>query len=182
MAASRKKIGILGGAFDPPHLGHLDVCTWLLLKQELDEVWVVPCFIHPFNKSMAPFEDRYKMCLFTFNTLGLRNVIVSDVERQLGGISYTVRTLEHFTAKYPEHEFHFIVGADNLAEQKKWKDIEKIIKLAPLIQVPRGQGSPIPDISSSEIRKLISSGDERYLEYISKDVAVYMLTNSLYRA
>ena len=92
MGKRREQVAIFGGAFDPPHNGHVAICTSLLDRGDVDRVRVVPCFRHPFGKPLSDFDDRYRMCCLAFDRLG-RRIVVDDIERRMGGVSHTVRTL-----------------------------------------------------------------------------------------
>lgn len=173
-----KKIGIFGGSFNPPHVGHVDICKYLFASGACDQIWVVPCFLHPFGKPLASFEDRLTMCRFTFQEFR-EKVWVTDVERRLGGISHTVRTIQHFKYQHTDKEFALIVGKDVAGEKEDWKDFERIKKLAATIDIPRGPASPITDISSTEIRRRIRSGEE-FSKFVAMPVAVYIITHGLY--
>lgn len=173
-----ENIGIFGGSFNPPHVGHADICRHLLGNNIVDEIWIVPCFQHPFNKPLAPFDDRLTMCRFAFQEFK-RRASVSDVERRLGGVSHTVRTIRHFRKQYPRNNFSLIIGADISDEKEDWKDFREIKEMADLIELPRGKDSFITDISSSEIRKKIKNGEE-YSKFIANPVAVYIVTHGLY--
>ena len=172
------KIGILGGSFNPPHIGHVEICRYLLDRGECDQIWVVPCYQHPFGKSLAPFEDRLTMCRFNFQDFGDK-VWVTDVERRLGGVSHTVRTLEHFRFQFPDKKYALIVGSDVAGEKDDWRDFDKIKGVAAVIEVPRGPSSPITNISSTEIRRRIKGG-EKCDQYMMPHVTVYVVTHGLY--
>lgn len=175
----RKRVAILGGSFNPPHVGHTAICKWLFLRGMTDEVWVIPCFQHPFGKSLIEFEHRFAMCKLAFPTLGLP-VHVLDIERTLGGESRTLRTVETLLQQYPEKHFSLVVGEDIEHEKEKWHGYERIVGMVDMIKIPRGPYSPIPDVSSSEIRRRISAG-ESYRELVETEVAVYIVTKALYR-
>ena len=175
----KKRIALFGGSFNPPHLGHVEMCRWLLDRGDLDAVWVIPCFLHPFEKPLVSFEDRYAMCLFAFSPLG-RRVLVIDVERELGGLSHTVRTIKYLAQKYPRYVFQLVTGSDAAAETPAWKDAEEIQKLVSMITVPRGTPSPIPDISSHQVRECVHAR-QPFAHLIPKSVAVYIVTHELYR-
>lgn len=174
------RVGIFGGSFNPPHIGHQAICSWLLKYGGLvDLVCVVPCFIHPFNKKLASFEDRYKMCLFTFKKFG-EKAFVSRIEQTLGGVSHTIRTIKELQKSYPDYTFSLVAGEDIKNYADKWKDFDEIKSLVPLITIPRGPKSPIPDISATVIRDKISRG-ESVAEFLPSEVAVYIVTHGLYR-
>ncbi len=174
----RKRVGIFGGSFDPPHMGHVEICRYLLDHNDVDEIWVVPCFKHPFMKAMAPFEDRLMMCRFAFGQFG-NKVKVMDVEKRLGDISYSLRTVEHLQGENPDIKFSLIMGSDTAKDTSSWKDAEKIRGIVPFLTVPRGPKSHIPDISSTNVRNCIKDG-KRFVELVPTDVAVYIVTHGLY--
>ena len=148
-----KRIAIFGGSFDPPHAGHYEIARRLARRRTVDEVWIVPVYRHPFGKKSAPFGKRLRDCRAFFKSSGPK-VKVKDWERLLGGVSYTVRLLRFLRKRYPRMEFYLAVGSDSYRERRAWKDFEEIRKLARLIVFPRGPGSSIPDISSTQIRRL----------------------------
>lgn len=148
-----KNIAIFGGSFDPPHPGHYEIARRLARRKSLDEVWVVPVFRHPFGKKSAPFAKRLGACRTFFKPLGSK-VKVKDLERRLGGVSYTVRLLRFLKKKYPSRSFFLAVGTDSYRERRAWKNFGEIERLARLIVFPRGPRSPIPNVSSTQIRRL----------------------------
>ena len=148
-----KSIALFGGSFNPPHIGHYEIARRAARRKTIDEVWIVPVYRHPFGKKMASFADRLRGCRSFFKPLGPK-VKVKDWERRLGGTSYTIRLIRHLKKKYPRHKFCLILGADAYRERKEWKDFEAIKKEVGLIVFPRGKKSPIPDVSSTEIRRL----------------------------
>lgn len=175
----RRRVAIFGGSFNPPHLGHREIISWVFARGIVDEVWVVPCFRHPFGKVLEAFEHRISMCRLAFGGLSLP-VRVLNVEGQLGGISYTLRTLEHLKGLYPDIRFSLITGEDVQHEVKLWKEYDRIRDLSDIISIPRGPVSPIPDISSTDIRSRINSS-ESFAEMVEKEVAIYIITKGLFR-
>ena len=178
--AGERRVGLLMGSFDPPHLGHLEICKYLLDRYQCSEIWVIPCFEHPFKKPLSPFGDRMSMCRLTFQEIG-RDVIISDVEKRLGGTSYTVRTLEYLRNEYRGARFALIYGSDIKDETSQWKDFKRIEIMADLIEVPRGPDSPIPDISATDIRRRVKNG-EGFKDLVPVSVGVYIVTHGLYHA
>ena len=146
-----KKIVLFGGSFNPPHAGHFEIAKRVGRRRGVDEVWVLPVYRHPFGKKMEPFEDRLRLCRQHFRLLAPK-VKVKDLERRLGGVSWTIRTLRHLRQQHPTWKFSIILGADTYRQRKSWKDFEAIRQMADLIVFPRGPRSPIPDISSTKIR------------------------------
>lgn len=175
-----EQIALFGGSFDPPHQGHTAICSWLLGKEDIDRVWVIPCFIHPFGKEMAPFEERFNMCRTAFARFG-KDVEVLDVEKKLGGTSVTVRTIEHLKNLYPNAKFSFAVGGDIESERNKWHQFDKLESMVSIITIPRGPGSHIPDVSATDVRSRVESG-QSIAELVPPSVAVYIVSHKLYQS
>ena len=174
----RKKIGILGGSFNPPHAGHVGICKTVLAQKLVDEVWVIPCLHHPFDKNLVSFEHRFEMCLFAFESFGNR-VKVSDIEKKMGGKSYTLKTVEALQKKYPEQDFVLILGQDAASEAKTWHRYADLRKALSWVVLPRGPHSPIPDVSATQIREALHEG-KNLQETLPEKVKDYCLQNHLY--
>lgn len=183
---SVRRVAIFGGSFNPPHVGHVLLTAWILALEPIDELVVVPVFHHPFAKDLAPFEHRFAMCELAF--AGVRDVRVSTVERDLGGDSLTLRTLERFHADHPDWSMRLVIGSDVVADLDKWHRWDLVSKLAPPIVVPRaGAGvaasdAPLPEVSSTEVRARLRAGDEAGLRtLVPRRVIAYAREHGLYR-
>ena len=132
-----KKIGLLGGTFDPPHLAHLIIAEEVRTKLHLDEVWFIPVYLppHKTHDFMASAEDRLEMVKRA--TDHHPNFTVSTIELDRKGPSYTIDTMEELTKKYPDVSFYFIIGGDMLESLHTWKDIEELQKLVTVVAVDR---------------------------------------------
>jgi len=119
------------------------------------------------------------MCRLCFNKLYL-SIKVIDIEKQLGGVSYTLRTVQHLQEAYHDCTFSLIVGSDVKAEFSSWYNFNKLREVVSIIEVPRGDLSPIPDVNSSDIRSKIKNGIA-FADLVESEVAVYIITNGLYR-
>jgi nicotinate-nucleotide adenylyltransferase len=131
-------MGILGGTFDPPHLGHLIVADQVLHALDLDLVLLVPAN-RPWQKirsrAITPAEQRLIM---TRDAVGdAEGLGVSDIELQLGGPSYTSVTLEALDAIYPDTEWRIILGADAALGLDTWHNVEKLKRQADVVVVNR---------------------------------------------
>ena len=179
------RIALLGGSFNPPHVGHLMNAYYVLSTREVDRVWLMPVCQHPFAKRLVPFEDRLRMCeLAAARFAG--GVEVSDVEREVPS-GRTVDTLEHLIARYPAHRFLLIVGSDILLETSKWKAFDRVEQLAELIVVaragypsPRAAGPALPEVSSTLIRERLSRGED-VSSLVPREVLRYAAERGLYR-
>ncbi len=137
------RIGILGGSFDPVHYGHLLLAECCHEQCNLDEVWFVPAATNPHkpNGSVAGVDQRLQM--LSLAIAGHPAFLVSDVEQQRGGTSYTVETLEYLQQCNTEHEFVILMGADSLADFPQWKQPQRICELAVLSVVRRADCPPL---------------------------------------
>jgi nicotinate-nucleotide adenylyltransferase len=169
------KMGIFGGTFDPPHLGHLIIAELAREQLGLNIVMFVPAFIPP-HKSMrngATPNERYEMIKKAIQ--GYRYFQVSRSEIMRKGVSYTADTLSEFKKKYPKTELFLILGSDNLLEFDSWKSPSEILSLATIAVYDRPgfdassstvmtRVRPIRllsvsiDISSSAIRRRVKEG------------------------
>jgi nicotinate-nucleotide adenylyltransferase len=169
-------VAIFGGSFNPPHVAHELAVVYALSTAPIDAVLVVPVFRHPFAKELASFDDRLAMC-----ELGLGwipRVTVSPVERELGGESLTLRTVEHLAAAHPGWSLRLLIGADVLGDLPKWHRFDRIAAIAPPlvlgrvgvvptspaegsapVSVPTAPLPVLPRVSSTEIRAAIAAGD-----------------------
>jgi nicotinate-nucleotide adenylyltransferase len=164
---SGRRVALLGGSFDPPHVAHVLLATYVLLRGEVDEVLVVPVFEHAFGKRLAPFEERVELCELAF--AALVGVTVSRVEAELPSPSRTLVTLEHLTRARPDAHFRLVVGSDVLIDAHKWYAFDEVTRRAPLLIVPRpGYPHPgaavLPDVSSTSVRELLARRDPAAIE------------------
>lgn len=187
------KIGILGGTFNPIHIGHLILAEEAREKLKLDKIIFVPTYYPPHknNSDIAPAMHRYKM--INLSIKGNKYFSVSDVEIKRDGKSYTIDTLKELKKKYPGDKLYFIIGSDLLKYLDDWKDLNEIIKLVNFFVATRpgyaldkipSQISTIPiravDISGFEIRKAIEKNKSfRYL--VPETVFRYIKKRNLYK-
>ena len=160
-------------------LHHLFITTYL--ADRFDEVIVVPCYKHPFNKELIEFSHRHKMCHLALSSLfSIFSVTVSGVERDLGGKSITARTVEYFKNFSPTADLSFAVGKDAFADFDKWEGREKLLSLAEPFIVDKD--SLFPNIHSTYIRELLKEGrDDIAMKYLPREVYKYINENKLYR-
>ena len=191
----RRRVGVFGGTFDPVHVGHLIMAAEAVERLRLDEMLFMPARrpAHKRARALAPVEDRVAMLRLA--TRGEARFRVSRLEADAGGISFTVRTLDAL-ARRERAEYHFLMGQDSLEDFPTWREPERILALARLVVVPRGEGGPPPlppgvrrrvlflkppriGVSSSEIRRRIRRGlTVRY--WLPDPVWRYLLRHGLY--
>jgi nicotinate-nucleotide adenylyltransferase len=181
------RVGLFGGSFNPPHVGHLLVASYVLATAEVDRVWLMPAFVHPFGKQLAPFADRVEMCR-RLAALFSGGVEVTELEREVGGDGRTVDTLEHLAKTRPHVKPRLILGSDIAAEVAGWKRFDRVAELAPPIWIRRGghpdvdaQGPEMPAISSTSVRRLLAAGLDAG-QWVPRDVLAYALERKLYAA
>jgi nicotinate-nucleotide adenylyltransferase len=125
-----RRIGILGGSFNPAHRGHLDISLAAIHRLGLDQVWWMVSPQNPLKPvaGMAPFAER----LASARALARDSRIkVTDIEARLG-TRYTAETLKLIVRRFPGHHFVWLMGADNLAQIAAWKDWQQIFHLLPI--------------------------------------------------
>lgn len=179
-------VGVFGGSFNPPHVAHVLAAAYALSIQAVERVLIVPVYRHPFAKELAPFEDRLAMCELAFSLF--EGVAVSAVERELGGESLTLRTLEHLKMTNPSWSLRLIIGSDVVPDLPKWHRWDLIEALAPPLILDRaGAGARpervlLPEVSSSEVRALFARGGREELErLVPRSVLAYAESSGLYR-
>jgi nicotinate-nucleotide adenylyltransferase len=183
--SAQPELAILGGSFDPPHFGHVFLAAYALGTRAVERVIVVPVFQHAFDKPLSPFEHRIQMCQLAFRDL--RRVEVSDLERELGGVSRTLRLVEALSERYPNHRLRTLVGADILAQRARWQGFDEIERRAPLLTAgraghppPLGTAAPmLPEISSTEVRAALARG-QLPEDKVPSAVLAYAEANGLY--
>lgn len=163
------RVGIFGGTFDPPHIGHLVVTQDALERLELDRLIVVPAGTPPHREAVLEAETRLELVRLAFEGDG--RIRVSDVELRREGPSWTVDTLEWARRELDPEVLFLIVGADQLRSFKSWKEPDRILGLARLAVMTRpGEelgGTDVPhevievtrvDLSSTQVRRRLEEG------------------------
>ncbi len=203
----KKRIGIFGGTFSPPHIGHASAAKAFIKRARLDSLLVIPTFIPP-HKQMHEIDPmhRFNMTRLAFSeSEGFGDLVsVSDFELKKGGVSYTFETLEHFSA--PDTSLFFLCGTDMFLTLEEWKKTSRIFELSTIALAPREniteeikseitrakkyfeekygasiillENSPT-EISSSELRNALASGGNLE-KYLSPAVYGYIKEHKLY--
>lgn len=186
------KIGLLGGSFDPIHLGHMSIVKEAIKEYDLDQFYFIPTGINPWkDQQNASDEDRVKMIEIAIKKMehqrfiGIEKYEIEHNDEK----NYTIKTLEYLTQKNPDNKYYYFMGMDQAELFHKWKHAKKISQLVQLVCFDRGGYSteskniakyhfmkmahqPIT-ASSSEIR-------EGHLELLDTDVLKYISQNGLY--
>ena len=189
-----KKIGILGGSFDPVHLGHKLVASYASEYGGLDEVWVMVNRQNPLKASQtrASEQERLEMCRLAME--GCKKVRVSDFELSLPVPSYTYDTLVSLKKTYPGYEFKFLIGSDSLANFNNWKNSGKILEEFGVMVYPRPgyehlkmpgegfeqiEGMPVCGISSTFVRDICKKGWDLG-GFVPEKVSEFIVRHGLY--
>lgn len=197
------KIGLMGGTFNPIHLGHLIISEFVRLSLPLDKIIFIPSGNPPHKDfdEIISVDHRYKMALLATNSNPHFQISLSEINRK--GYSYTIDTIRELKEKLPNDELYFIIGADSLNELTSWKDYNLLFKITNFIAIGRpglteeynlGKikelnekydaniqyiNGPLIEISSTDIREKISKNISiKYL--VQETVEEYIKLNRLY--
>lgn len=194
---ARVTVGLFGGSFNPPHVGHVLSIAYALSAGLVERVVAVPVFAHALGKSLAPFPARVAMSRLAFEWIP--GVEVSEIEQELGSPSRTLRTIEALSAGHPDWQLRLIVGSDILGELHQWHAYPQIERLAPPLILPR-PGAPdptrpgeaariLPDISSTEVRTSLTAAAQgnpdaaaQLRQVVPASVLAYIRQQGLYGA
>ena len=189
------KTGLFFGSFNPIHAGHLIIASYMANFTDLDEVWLVVSPQNPLKnkKGLGNMYDRLEMARLAIEPA--EQLKVSDIEFNLPQPSYTIDTLTYLQEKHPTKEFVLIMGADNLASLKKWKNYEVLLKNYAIYVYPRpGSGvtewvnhpsitlteTPQMEISSTFIRQALK--DNKNIQFlVPENVIAFMDSKNMYR-
>lgn len=176
--ARQLRIAVFGGSFNPVHNGHVAICQYVAERDLADQILVIPCFEHPFGKPLVAYEHRLRMCELALAPLP--RVDVSTIERELGGVSYTARTVRTLQSHNATARYALIVGSDVSSALADWHDADWLRTHVAFITLPRGANSPIPDVSASEIRQHIQQGID-VQRMVPASIVAYVASRGLYR-
>lgn len=199
------KTGIFGGAFDPPHNGHINLAREAIEQLNLRRLMIIPTFESPHKAARAvSFDKRAEMCRLAFSGLNGSGkcdceVEVSDIERELGGVSYTINTLRELSKRRPDERFYLLIGGDMLFSFEKWFKYESILKestvcavarkddsYADMVEFANGIGrvkvlpTKVVEVSSTQVRDALAAGKDAS-ELVPPEVCGYIRENDLYR-
>lgn len=186
-----KKVGILGGTFNPPHIGHCIIANEVLHKLKLDEVRLMPNATPPHKKMQEETTDVQRIEMVRLAIQGVDGLKVEPFEIERGGVSYSYMTMLAMKENEPDCEFYFIIGGDSIDSLHTWYKIDELIKIVKFIGVKRpgsqNQGKypvqmidiPEIDLSSSIIRNRFKNNDTvQFL--LPKAVEEYIRKEHLY--
>lgn len=199
------KLGIYGGTFDPPHLGHLTALQTAIRQLKLDKTLVIPTFTPPHKEqchNMASCEDRLKMTELCFGEL--ENIEIWDGEIKRGGKSYTIDTVRQIREEYPDCELVLMMGTDMYVSFETWREYRELMQLVTCCVFTRNEGEyskvkmqkavfeelygadtvticndPI-EISSTQLRELLPKRQGR--TFLKEEVYAYIIRHGLFSA
>lgn len=186
------RIGVLGGTFDPIHLGHLAAASEVCAELRLDQVLLTPAYSQPFKAGLDAAAPEHRLAMCELAAADDERFGVSPVDIERGGVTYTVDTLTDLREQRPDAQLFFITGADALARLSEWKDAARLSELATFVGVTRPGHSLVESdgphimvtapelaISSTDVRRRVRAGRPiRYL--VPRSVADYIAVNGLY--
>jgi nicotinate-nucleotide adenylyltransferase len=200
------RLGLFGGSFDPVHFGHLILAEFCRETARLDQIWFIPAAKPPHKQDRPLSPDADRLAMLNLAMAGHESFVVSPLEVDRGGVSYTVETLQAIRQQHPKAELFLLMGADMLADLPNWREPAEILRLATPL-VTRRAGEPEPDvsclsaflpperiatlrseivpmplieISSSELRRRVAAGQSIRFQ-TPRAVEEYIRTHGLYR-
>lgn len=191
---ANKRIGIVGGTFNPVHNGHLHIAKEAKSRLRLHKIVFVPAYTPPHKKIHGNASPQDRLNMLRFSVKGKDSLSVSTFEIKKKGKSYSIRTVRHLKKKYGKTaELFFLLGSDSLAGLRKWKGIANLLKLSQFVVLPRPGFPlkrcparilklkiPMKDVSSTRIRSLV--GRRKSIEhYLPKAVSLYIKKENLYK-
>lgn len=187
-----KKIGVLGGTFDPPHKGHLKIAETAAQLLCLDLLLFVPCNKHTLKESNPRVSGFHRSNMVALLCSNRDNFIIENCELEKGGVSYTSETLLFLKKKYRNSRLYLLLGRDSYETLDLWKSPEKIRELATIAVFPRGEKRIVLknrkdieikmkaiNISSSQIRKELETNPIKN-SGLTKNVLRYIKKEGLY--
>ncbi|MCL2012068.1 MAG: nicotinate (nicotinamide) nucleotide adenylyltransferase [Cystobacterineae bacterium] len=178
-------IALLGGSFNPPHMGHALCASFAHTALGADEIWLLPAFRHPLGKPLLAFEHRLEMCRLLAGQLGPW-ARAMDVEAHLGGEGRTVDLLEHLVPQYSGCHFQWLMGSDTVADLPLWKGFPRIQELVEVVVIHRlgypmeqAVGPGLVSLSSTEVRQRLATQNIPK-GWLPTSVAHYIHTHHLY--
>lgn len=192
-----KRVGILGGTFDPIHKGHLLLATEAKKQFDLDRVFLIPTYQTPIKNSqrmLTPAEVRLEMIKYALSEIECCEVLDWEITRQ--GISYSIDTVKTVKEFFPGGELFFLMGSDSFLSLPQWKQPEEIAKLVTFLVAVRGQHEkqvsespfysktkrlkmPLYPVSSSLVRQRIAEG-KNVEDVLTSPVLKYIRERELY--
>ncbi len=188
-------VGILGGSFNPVHVGHMMLASYMSQYTDLDKVWLMLSPRNPLKQSSSLIEDSHRLEMLRIAAVSVPGVEVCDIELSMPYPSYTIDTLNLLRKKYTDVRFRLIIGSDNWLIFDRWKDYKSIIDNYGVIVYPRPGfnvensqltdgveiiDAPTVDISSTFIRTGFVDG-KNMRAFLPEGVHEYILSHELWK-
>ncbi|MBJ2183440.1 MAG: nicotinate-nucleotide adenylyltransferase [Muribaculaceae bacterium] len=187
-------IGLLGGSFNPVHMGHMMLAAYMTQWGVVDKVWLTLSPRNPLKDPAGLLPDTRRLAMLEIATRGADRIDTCDIELSMPRPSYTIDTLDLLAKRYPAKRFKLIIGSDNWQIFDKWRDAQRILDDYGVIVYPR-PGFPVDDthvdgmelvrpmtvnLSSTQVREAIARGrDMTY--FLPQGVYKYIIDNKLYK-
>jgi nicotinate-nucleotide adenylyltransferase len=197
MPPQLKRIGIFGGSFDPPHLGHLVIAEMARRTLKLDVVYLVPAYQPPHKAGTHASSAQERLAMTRLSVRGNPSLRVSDIEIRRRGVSYTIDTVRAFRRKFATAQLFLIIGSDSLQQFHSWKDPAEILAIASLAVYRRPRISartskisgtkvfrikgPMMALASSDVRHRLCEGKE-IGEMVRENVLRFIIRKRLYQS
>ena len=154
----KRRIGILGGTFDPIHRGHLDPLLEIAESLEWSRILLIPAFCQPFKAGRETTSACHRFAMAVMAAERDPRTLVSPVEIDRGALSYSVDTLEQLAKEYPDSIFDWVIGDDNVARLDQWHRLDRILELANFVVMRRTGKSW--EASENIVARVIGPGEK----------------------
>lgn len=191
-------VAIVGISADPPTKAHIQLAQNAVQTGYFNEVWILPCYKHRFDKNMISSEHRLNMCQLAIEGISTLKVSDYEIKRKSNGIAFeTVLALQK---DFPDVKFHWVIGMDNAQAVEKWAHSDDLRNLIPFWVFNRKgvkldpkvdwylknphtyiKNSDLPEVSSTETRRLLAEKDPQVLSMIDSKVFDYINLHNLYK-
>ena len=191
MQSSGNKLGLFGGSFDPVHCGHLLVAQAACEELSLSRLFFIPAAQSPFKPEGAPASAGDRLRLLRLALAAQPQYEVDEQEVRRGGTSFTIDTVRDYTARFPQSELFYLIGADHVPTLPAWREAESLAKLVEFVVIPRPGQHSVPfqppfrgrelagfplGVSSSQIRSRVKAG--RTIRGLVPDAVAEAIRNS----
>jgi len=187
-------IGILGGSFNPVHIGHIILASYLCQWRYVDKVWLTLSPQNPLKDPRGLIPDMKRLAMLNIATRNIGGIETCDIELSMPRPSYTIDTLDVLSKRHPKKHFKLIIGSDNWLIFNKWREYHRILDQYGVIVYPRPgydidkiavdgmeiAHAPLVNLSSTFIRQAISLNKDMSL-FVPAGVYKYICDNKLYR-
>lgn len=187
-------IGILGGSFNPVHIGHIMIASYLTQWKIVDKVWLTLSPRNPLKDTAELISDLTRLSMLKIACANIPDIEICDIELSMPRPSYTISTLRILAKRYPTKRFKLVIGSDNWNIFQQWKDADEILDTFGVIVYPR-PGKPVSDkpvdgmevvhppmvdLSSTLIRAALAKGRNMNC-FLPHGVYDYIIHNNLYK-